>query len=259
MARAIWKARLRLGDEEVPVKLYSAVEDRSVHFRLLHARDHVPVTQRMVDPSTGEEVAKEAVQRGLAVEKGVYVVLRPEELAQAEPEASREIEITRCVPRGAIDIGWFRRPYWLGPDGRDADYAALARALEESDRVGIARWAMRRKRYAGALAPRGGHLALLALRPAEEVVTADALPRPEGGPIGKAERDLASQLVSALDGPFEPELLVDEHRERVQALIDAKAEGRSVAFERAPAPRPARDLRDALRESLATAKERRVA
>lgn len=259
MARAMWKASLRLGEHELPVKLYAAVEDRGVHFRLLHARDHVPVTQRMVDPASGEEVPKEEVQRGLEVDEGIFVVLTPEELTQAEPDASRTIEVTRFVPRDAIDLAWYRRPYLLGPDGSDADYFALARALAESGRHGIARWVMRRKRYVGALAPRGDHLALVAMKSAEEVVAADQLERPGGPAIGQGERRLAEQLVSTLDAPFEPEALRDEYRERVRALVEAKAEGGSVAFEEPPAPAAPADLSDALRESLRAAKERQVA
>lgn len=259
MARAMWKASLRLGEIELPVKLYAAVEDRGVHFRLLHAEDHVPVSQRMVDPATGEEVPKEAVQRGLEVEEGVFVVLRPEELAEAEPEPSRTIEVTRFVPHEAIDLAWYRRPYFLGPDGAEDDYFALARALTESGRHGIARWTLRRKRYGGALLTREGRLALVAMKSAEEVVSAAQLARPGGPSIGQAERRLAEQLVSTLDAPFEPEALRDEYRERVRALVEAKAEGRTVTFEEAPAPGARADLAQALRESLREAKERRVA
>ena len=81
-ARAMWKAELALGDDVLPVKLYAAVEDRGIHFRLLHARDRTPVQQQMVDPRTEEEVPREEVRRGLEVEEGVFVVLTDDELAQ---------------------------------------------------------------------------------------------------------------------------------------------------------------------------------
>jgi len=259
MARAMWKAVLSLGDVEVPVKLYAAVEDRGIHFRLLHAKDHVPVVQRMVDPSTGEEVPKGHERRGLEVEPGVFVVLDPGDIAEVEPKPSRIIEVTRVVPRAAVDVGWFRRPYLLGPDGKDADYCALARALADAEQVGIARWVMRSTRYVGALAAHGPHLALVTMLSADEVVSADQLARPEGPTISKAERKLAEQLVSALDAPFDPAMLRDEHRERVQELIDAKAKGKKITFERAPRRKAPTDLGDALRASIRAAKERREA
>jgi len=259
-ARAMWKAELALGDEVLPVKLHAAAEDRGVHFRLLHARDRTPVRQQLVDPRTGEEVAREEVRRGLEVEAGVFVVLTDEELASLEPPASRRIEVARFVPAGALDPGWYRRPYLLGPDGDAEGYFALARALEASGRVGIARWVMRKQRHAGALAPRGRHLALIALHDASDVVAATELEAPDGPAVGAGERRLAEQLVAALDAPFEPETLRDEYRERVAALVEARAAGRSFAMPQEEAPAPRADLAEALRESLKAAKkERRVA
>ena len=255
----MWKAALRFGEEELPVKLYSAAVDRDVHFRLLHAKDRVPVTQRMVDPASGEEVPGDAVRRGVEVDRGVFVLLDEEELDAAQPTASRAIEVKRFVPRAAIDPGWYRRPYWLGPDGRDAEYAALARALEESERSGIARWVLRKKRYIGALAGRDGYLALVTMAPAEEVVTGEQLAKPEGTPIRKEERRLAEQLLAALDGPFDPEILRDPHRERLHELLAAKAEGRALAPAREPERRAPKDLQRALRASVAAAKEKHVA
>jgi DNA end-binding protein Ku len=257
--RAMWKGSLALGDVALPVKLYAAVEDRDVHFRLLHARDEVPVEQKMVDPRSGEEVAGEDVRRGLEVENGVFVILREDEIESVEPPESRDIEVTRFVPADAVDAGWYRRPYLLGPDGDDEDYFALVRALRESERVGIARWVMRKQRYAGVLSPVGDYLSLVTLHDASDVVTAAEL-EPAGGPaVGKGERHLAEQLVSALDAPFEPESLHDEYRERLRALIDARAKGRKFEMPKESVSKPRPDLEDALRESLEAAKERHVA
>jgi DNA end-binding protein Ku len=258
--RAIWKASLALRDVALPVKLYAAVEDRDVHFRLLHARDSVPVEQKMVDPRSGTEVEGKDVRHGLEVAKGVFVILSEEEIESVEPPESRDIEVTRFVPASAVDPAWYRRPYMLGPDGDDdEDYFALARALRESERVGIARWVMRKQRYTGVLSPVGEYLSLVTLHDASDVVTAAEL-EPAGGPaVGKGERRLAEQLVSALDAPFEPESLHDEYRERLRALIDARAKGRKFEMPKERVSRMRPDLEDALRESLQAAKERHVA
>ena len=111
MARAIWKGVLRIGEERVPVKLYSAVESGGVHFRLLHETDLVPVQQRMVHPETGDVVPSERIRRGHEVEPGVFVLLDEEDLEQAEPESSRDIELLRFVPPDRIDGRWNDRPY----------------------------------------------------------------------------------------------------------------------------------------------------
>jgi DNA end-binding protein Ku len=257
--RAMWKAALELGTLRIPVKLYAAVEDRGLHFRLLHEKDRVPVRQRMVDPRDESEVPAEEVRRGIELEEGSFVLLRPEELASLAPEPSRSIELLRFVPAEAIDVAWYNRPYFLGPDGSADDYFALAEALRKSGRRGVARWVMRGQRYAGALAVRGEHLALVALHAPHEVVRAAELPRPASRAISAGERKLAEQLVATLDASFEPEALRDEYRERVEKLIAAKREGRSFRVKEAPAPRPSGDLAGALKKSIQAAKAGRRA
>lgn len=100
--RAIWKGVLRLGGESVPVRLYSAVEDRKVHFHLLHERDGARVRQCLVHPETGKEVPRDEIRRGVEVGPGRIVILDEEELEELEPQASRDIEVLRVVPRETI-------------------------------------------------------------------------------------------------------------------------------------------------------------
>ena len=261
-ARAIWKGVLRFGEEEVPVKLYSAVEDRKVHFRLLDAQQKKPVEQRMVEPESGETVEKEEVRKGYEAEPGVFVVLDPEDLAEAEPPPSRDIELTRFVPPEAIDPPWYERPYWLGPDGDEAaePYFALAAALEREGREGVARWTMRKKGYVGALRPRDGRLMLVTLRKAGEVIAAADLPAPRGRALNEREVAMARQLVEALEDEFRPEDYADEYRESVREMIEAKAEGKPLEVEKLrPKPAPTDDLDSVLAASLEQAKERRRA
>src|SRR5688572_9616760 len=257
MARAMWKASLLVGRESLPVKLYSAVQDRGVHFRLLHKKDHVPVKQRMVDPESGDEVESEQIVRGIEVDRGLFVILTDDDLERAVPEPSRNIEVTRFVPREAIDPSWYYRPYLLGPDGADKDYFALAEVLGKDDRVGIAHWVMRGKQYLGALMAHDEHLALVAMHSVNEVVSAEQLSRPGGPPIRKEERALAEQLVSTLDAEFDPSELRDEYRERVMALVEAKAKGKRPKTVEEKLPRPVADLSAALKKSLRAAKEAR--
>lgn len=250
-ARAMWKASLDLGEVQVPVKLYAAVVDRDVHFRLLHAKDAVPVKQQLVDPRSGEEVLPDAVLHGVALEPGVFVVLEREELEAAAVTPSRTIEVTRFVPRSAIDLAWYSRPYFLGPDASAPDYAALVAALRETNLLGVARWSMRGKRYFGALEARESHLALISMRSANEVVSAAQLELPSGTPVREAERALADQLVAALDANFDPKQFKDDHRERVLAMIEAKARGRRPQkVERVAEPAAIDDLTRALKQSI---------
>ena len=259
MARAIWKGVLHFGSHEVPVKLYSAVEDRTVRFRLLDSRTGNRVKQRMVNPVTGDEVPYDEVRRGYELEEGVFVILDDEELEAVEPEKSREISITRFLDPSIIDHRWYDRPYHLGPDGDAEAYFALTDALEAEGREGLALWTMRNKEYAGALRAEEGHLMMITLRNAGEVIPVSALEPPSGRAPEKQELKMAEQLVEALAGDFEPTDFRDEYRDRVLELIEAKAEGKTVEFREPEKRRAAGDLAASLEASIRAAKERKSA
>lgn len=227
-ARAMWKGVLRFGEVAVPIKLYSAIEDRDVHFRMLHRKDNEPVTQRMVNPMTDEVVPYEETQRAWVSEEGDLVMLDPEELEQLKPEPSRDVEVIRFLPRAAIDHRWFDRPYYLGPDGSEGRYFALAQALGDSQQEGLVRWTMRNKDYVGSLGIQQGHPVLMSLRFAEEVVPLEALEPPGGKALDAKELKMARQLIGMLAAEFDPAEWNDEYRERVLQLLETKAKGGSI-------------------------------
>jgi DNA end-binding protein Ku len=154
------------------------------------------------------------------------------------------------VPASAIDIGWFDRPYHLGPDGDDAAYRALVAVLADGDRRGVAHWVMRKKRYHGALGARADRLTMVTLRAPDEVLPAAEVELPDRPAVTAAERKLAEQLVAALDSEFDPSAFHDEYSERVRELARAKAQGRSYAVEEPPMPSAPPSMLEALRESL---------
>jgi DNA end-binding protein Ku len=257
-ARAMWKGTIAFGDTAVPVKVYSAVQEQRVHFRLLHAADGVPVEQKMVHPLSGEPVAAEDVHRGLEVERGTYVIMQPEELEALTPEADRTIRITRFVAPEEIDDAWYARPYYLGPDGDEEGYFALAEALADRGVEGVAIWTMRKKRYAGALREQGGHLILVAMRRAEEVVELPSVRPSARDRPAPEETALAEQLVGALEGEFQPEAWRDEHRERVRELVGRRAQGEEVEFPPTEeAAEEAPSLAEALKAGIEAAREAR--
>jgi DNA end-binding protein Ku len=249
-ARAMWKADVEIDDTRVPVKLYAAVADAKVHFRLLHEKDHTPVKQQMVDPKTDEPVAPELIQRGVEVDRGVYVVLKPDEQAALEPKPSRSIAVERVVSADKIDERWFDRPYYLGPDGDDTSYFALAKALEKNSWIAIAHWIMRKKSYAGALYGSDGYLMLDTLRNTQEVVDIDSIRPPARSAPDPRELKLAEQLVGTLEDRFDATAYKDEYREQVLALLEAKAHGKVVRFPKAPTRKPADSLLRDLQASL---------
>lgn len=256
-ARAIWKGVIRFGTHSVPVKLYSAVQDRTVHFRLLHKADKQPVKQKLVSSDTGDVVEYAEVKKAFPLTRGRMVVLEKEELEKLEPDDSRDIEVTRFVDPHDVDPRWYQRAYYLGPDGNAKAYFAAAAALERKEKEGIARWVMRDKEYVGALRAVDGYLMLITLRHAEEIIAADALKPPTGRPLQKREIEMATQLVTALHGEFDPSQYRDEYRARVMELVETKAKGgkpKVVKFR----PRTQGDdaITDALAASLAVTKKK---
>ena len=141
-ARAMWKGQLKIGTTRIPVKLYSAVVDRTVHFHILDEKGLMRVKQHMVNPDSGDEVENEKIQKGYEIEPGRFVIVTEEELKELVPKPSRDIEITEFVPPEAISQQWYERPYYLAPDGDEKDYFALVEALHNRDREGIAQWVM---------------------------------------------------------------------------------------------------------------------
>jgi DNA end-binding protein Ku len=252
-ARAIWKGRVRFGEVDVPVKLFSAVQDRTVHFRLLDAGRGEPVRQEMVTRDGGRAVEPQQIRKAFPTEDGDLVILEEEDLAQVEPEPSRDIHVTRFVPPDEITHRWYDRPYYLGPDGEEEAYFALHSALRKKGREGVARWVMRKKEYVGALRVEGDYLMLITLRHAGEVVAASALRAPGGRDLDERELRMARQLVAAMEDDFDIAAYRDEYRDRVLELVKAKAAGKVIRFPKAPARAAEKSLADVLERSLAAA------
>ena len=255
-ARAIWKGVVKIGTLDVPVKLYSAVQDHTVRFRLLHRTDHEPIRQKLVSADTGDPVDYAEVVKAFPVSRGRLVKLEKAELEELEPDESRDINVTRFVNPDAIDHRWYERAYYLGPDGNAKNYFAAAAALEKRNKEGVARWVMRDKAYVGALRARDGYLMLVTLRHAEEIIASEALEAPGGRELAKREIEMAAQLLDALAGEFDPTQFRDEYRARVLELVEAKAAGKKpkvVSFR--PKKQKDDELAGALERSLAGVKK----
>lgn len=258
-ARAIWKGELKLNSTKVPVKLYSAVKDQTVRFHILDEKSKTRVKQHMVEPDNGKEVPAEEIQKGFEVEPGTFVILEPEELEKLEPEPSREIEITKFVATKEIPPEYYDRPYYLGPDGDQTAYFALAEALRKKEREGVARWVMRKQPYFGALRAEADHLVLVTLRHTEEVLSAKDLPRPAGRAPEKKELSMAKQLVELLKGEFNPKEFKDEYRERVMEFVEKKARGHKPKLHLVKTKRKTTSLNTVLAKSIEALKKKKAA
>lgn len=248
--RAMWKGVIHFDAIRVPVKLYGAIEDRNVHFRLLHRQDLEPVHQALVNPETDEVVPYGSTGRAYVTESGDRVLLNPAELAALEPEPSRDIEIVSFLPPHAIDHRWYDRPYYLGPDEDGAEFFALADALEAMQVEGLARWVMRNKSYAGALQLYQGYPMLMSLHHSEEVIPVETLAPPKGPPLDQRELGMARQLIEMLEAEFQPQAYHDEFRERVLKMLAAKTQGKPVRKRAPQLNEPSMDIGQALEVSI---------
>jgi len=243
------------------VKLTTAQSPKDVRFNQLDGKDGTRIATKRVRPDTGEEVPYERLVKGYEIAPSRYVVIEPSELEALDPKASRTIDIEEFVSLDEIDPLYFEKGYYLTPDkGAEKAYALLAKAMETTGRVAIARFVMRTKQYLAAIRAKGGALVLSTMLYADEVTSAEQLDLPDVEKVTPSEREvkMAEQLIESLSTEFDPARYKDEHREKVLALIEAKAEGQEVVTS-ATAEEPTRvvDLMAALEASLAAAKQSR--
>ncbi|GAA4079748.1 Ku protein [Streptomyces shaanxiensis] len=255
MARAIWTGVITFGMVSVPVGLYTAIEDHTVHFHQLQRGTADRIRNRRVNERTGKEVKAEDIVKGFEVTEGEYVIVEPDELDEIAPGRSRTIDISDFVDLADIEPVYFERTYYIAPRSKEYTkvYQLLCAALEESGKVGIATFVMRGKQYLTALRAEDQVLVLQTLHWADEVRDpAQELPELPSRRAGKGkELDMAIQLINALDMPWDPGRYHDTYQEKVRELVRAKAEGQeTAAAEEAPQATNVVDLMTALQGSL---------
>jgi len=259
MPRAIWSGAISFGLVNIPVKLYSAVSRKTVRFHQIDSETGARIRQQRVNQD-GEEVPYEQIVKGYEVGPDRYVTITPDELASLEPEKTRTIDIEQFVDLDQIDPMYYDHPYYLAPDkGAAKAYRLLVDAMDEANKVAVARVVIRSKESLVALRPRDGVLAMETMLFADEVISPDSLEElgaaSDGGKTTKRELDMAKQLIESLSSDFEPTQFQDQYRERVLEMIERKAAGETIKIE-VPAEEPQKvpDLMAALEASIAASK-----
>ncbi|AUG76362.1 Ku protein [Kitasatospora sp. MMS16-BH015] len=261
MARPIWTGILSFGLVTVPVGVYAATEDHSLHFRQLERGTSDRVRNLRVNERTGKEVGYGDIVKGYEIAEGEYVVLEPAELDELSPGRAKTIEISGFVELARVDPIFFDKTYYLGPRGKEYAkvYALLRRALAETGRAGVANFAMRGKQYLAAVRAEGDLLVLQTMHYADEVRDprreVDNLPG-AGEDAAPREQEVAAarQLIEALSVEWDPAAYHDTYAEQVRALVEAKLSGEDTV-RAAPAPESTNvvDLMDVLQRSLSAA------
>ena len=232
MARTIWKGALSFGLVNIPVGIYTATQDKSIHFNQFEKGTSDRIRYKKVNERTGNEVDSDNIVKGVDLGGGSYVILTDAELAAAEPAKSRSIEITDFVDLEAIDPIYFNTTYFLAPEGEAAKkaYSLLLQAMQDSGKVAIATFVMRNKEYLVAIRPDADVLALETMRFSDEVRSpVNELPNlPEVGLANAQELKMANLLIESMQSEWEPERYHDTHRAKIEAVIEQKAQGETI-------------------------------
>jgi DNA end-binding protein Ku len=262
MPRSIWTGAISFGLVTVPVKLYSAIDRKTVRFHQLSGKSGVRLQQKRIDPQSGEEVAYENVVKGYELSPDRYVVIEQNELDALAPKKTKTIEIEDFVELQQIDPIYYDHPYYLAPGpGGAKPYRLLLEAMRETGKVAIARVVIRSKEQLVAVRPVGDALGMATMLFADEVLSPDRLDEIAEAAevkVTKRELDIAKQLVDSLAGDFEPQKYSDTYRSQVLDMIERKAQGEEIAVQPAAeeVAAPAPDLMSALKASLEAVRSR---
>src|SRR2546425_7848752 len=252
-ARSIASLTISFGMVSIPVKLYSATEaSKAISFNLLHKACGSRLKQQYLCVKEEVVVPREDMAKGYEFAKDQYVIFSPEELKAMEEVGTHMAEITEFVPLEAVDPVYFDKAYYLAPDkGGAKPYALLARALRESGRCAVGRWAARGKQYIVMIRPVDDGLVMQQLLYAGEVRSIKDIDIPKTD-VKDAELKLAQQLIEQqASDKFDPGAYTDDVRARIEAAVQKKVEGQEITMAEQPETgAQVIDLMEALRASL---------
>ena len=244
MPRAIWSGTISFGLVNVPVRMYSAIDENDLHFHLIHEPDGGRIGYQKICKAEEKPVPDDEIVKAFEIEKDELVVLTDEDFAAVKAEGVKSIEISDFVPYEEIDPIYFERTYYLGPqDGAEKVYALLREAMEKTELAAVGKYVMRERQHLGCLRVREGVITLEKMFFHDEIRPVDDI-APEEGKVAKAELEMATTLIEQFTGEFEPEQYEDTYREALLEIDQGEAEGqddhRRAGRGRRGADRPAR-------------------
>jgi DNA end-binding protein Ku len=248
--RAIWSGAISFGLVNVPVRMYSAIEEKDLHFHLLHRADDSRIGYEKICKKEGKPVPDDEIAKAYEISKGEYVYVEEEDFAAAAIQGYKTIDITDFVPYEEIDPIYFEKTTYLGPqNGGEKVYSLLVKAMEDSELAAIASYVMREKQQLGCLRVRKGVLTLERMYFADEIRPIDEI-KPQRARVSSEELEMAATLIERFSGHFKPERYKDTYRQSLLKVIRAKQKGKEVHVETPAKPEEAPDLLTALRASL---------
>jgi DNA end-binding protein Ku len=252
MAASVWRGAISFGLLSIPIRLYPAARSQRVNLHQIHKKCHTRLRQPLYCPTCHRIVERSEVIKGYEYEKGQYIFIEDQELKKITPPSSKNMEIQAFVKGSQIDPIFFDSSYLALPEkDNPKPYVLLVKALEDSDRVGIAKITMHQREYTVFIRPRSHGLTIHTMYFVNEIrsvegygkITQEMKLRPQ-------EIKLAEQLVESLSGDFKPQQYHDTFQENLKALIEAKREGKTIVEEAPPKRAPVIDMMEALKRSL---------
>lgn len=250
MPRALWSGSISFGLVNVPVRLYSAVQEHKLRFHFVHEKDGSPIGYEKICKLENKPVPDEEIVKAYEYRKGEYVFMDDEDFAAARVEGYKTIDIVDFVPYGDIDPIYFARTYYVGPDrGAEKVYSLLVKAMEDSELAGIAKFVMRDRQHLGALRIRDGVITLEQLYFVDEIRPLDDI-KPSRARVSQRELEMADRLIESFATAWKPEKYKDTYRDELAAIIRAKRKGQEIHPAAGVEEEEPADLMTALRESI---------
>jgi len=254
--RTIWKGSISFGLINIPVKLYTAVQESTIDLEMLDSKDHSNIKFKRVNESTGKEVAYNDIVKGYKL-NGEYVVLDEEDFKAADALKTRTIEILNFVDQKEIDSIYFENPYYLEPEEQAMKaYALLRDSLRASGRVGVTTFVLRNRESLAILKPYGKVIVLNRIRFNQEIRESSELKLPEVSKTRSKEMDMANKLIDQLTEKFDISKYQDNYTAKLLKIIKSKAKGKKPVVPQMRVVHPQKDLMSMLKASLEGKKKR---
>ena len=255
MPRALWTGTISFGLVNVPVRMYSAVQEHDLRFNFVHEKDGSRNGYEKICKKEGIPVPDDEIVKAYEYGKDEWVYLSDEDFEAAQVQGHRTFDISDFVSSDDIDPIFFESTYYLGPqEGAERVYALLARALDESGLAGVGTFVMRDREHLGALRVRDGVITLERMYFADEIREPDGV-KPKGVRVEKRELEMAMELIDRFSGEWKPGKYKDSYRDTLTNIIEQKRKGEKVHVETTPEPEETVDLMEALRQSLESSRK----
>ncbi len=254
----VWKGSISFGLVNIPVKMFTATEDKDIRFKYIHKECHTPIKYKKTCPSCNKDVQPEDIVKGYEYEPGKYVILTEEDFEAIEVKSEKTVEIMDFVKLEEVDPVYFDKTYYLGPQETGGKaYTLLREALSGKQRIAVAKITIRERESLAVIRVYKNVLVLETIFYPDEVRDSKQVPGvPENLQTTKAELDMASQLIDNLTTAFEPDKYTDTYRERLLERIYSKVEGKEFVVRKETDKENIVSLMEALKQSIQMSKEK---